>query len=101
MKSTQNSSCGHAVKERIKAYASVFGAYTNLVYNDLDVFEKMHIYRVIRRKIRLWDRHIRHQTHHHNAPAGVETSRGTQFSAEVNAAAISSFPYLSTLMHSA
>ena len=35
--STQNSSCGLAYLERVKAYVSVFEAYTKLVYNDLDV----------------------------------------------------------------
>ena len=56
--STQDLSCGFAVRERVKAYASVFGAYTKLVYNDLDVFEKVPIRRVIRRKIRSCDRPI-------------------------------------------
>ena len=46
---------------RIKTYQSVcdvFGAYTKLVYNEVDVFEKMPIRRVIRRKIRSCDRPI-------------------------------------------
>ena len=42
----------------VKAYASVFGAYTKLVYNDLDVFENLPIRRIIRRKIRSYDRPI-------------------------------------------
>ena len=56
--STQNPSCDFAVWERVKAYASIFGAYTKLVYNDLDVFEKVPIRRVIRRKIHSCDRPI-------------------------------------------
>ena len=56
--SSQNSSCGFAVLDVVKAYASVFGAYTKLVYNDLDVFEKLFIRRIIRRKIRSCDRPI-------------------------------------------
>ena len=56
--STQNSSCGFAVWDVVKAYASVFGAYTKLAYNDPDVFEKLLIRRIIRRKIRSCDRPI-------------------------------------------
>ena len=56
--STQNSSCDFTVWDVVKTYARVFGAYTKLVYNDLDVFEKLLIRRIIRRKIRSRDRPI-------------------------------------------
>ena len=57
--SSRHYSWSFAVLDVVKAYASVFGAYTKLVYNDLDVFEKLFIRRIIRRKIRSCDRPIR------------------------------------------
>ena len=64
---TQNSSCGFALWDVVKPYASVFGAYTKLVYNDLDVFEKLLIRRIIRRKIRSCDRPIKKRMPQANA----------------------------------
>ena len=44
--STQHFPCG-SPSEPVKAFPGVFGEYTKLVYNDLDVFEKLPILRVI------------------------------------------------------